>query len=553
MTESNPLARYLVPLRRWWWVVAAAAALGVLVAWVTLPEPPREPTPEELADPTITYRATYILVRNPESTAAANFDLVQLLARQGDLANRVVERMDGQVTPGEVEAVGLEPDPNTGTLSITAVQSTPDLATELSTTFAAELNELLQERDQRATEEALERANERLATLAERIDTLEEEISELQEGSLDWRLLDAELDGLIDQYTSQQSEARRLAEQLATTSQPFDTLQEPSPVSTAVPEGEATLEVPTDSRARFALATVLALLLGIGVVFGIDYLDTKVRTRHEVEVAFGLPVIAELPRRSTKARAQHPLPVRSEPDGPTAEAVRSLRLAMIVAPTWQLSGKTPTSSDAVGSVAPVSEHAPPRSVVVTSPLTGDGKTTLVANLAASFADAGQSVLVVDCDFRRPAVGGLLGVKPGKGLRELADPYEEPLKDLVVATSLSGIQMVRSGQPGIAPAWFVGHSASVIEQAVDLADVVLFDTGPLLLTNEALALIPEAETTLVVARSGRVNRDQARDAVERLTRVGANVSGVALVGTGAHGYGYYETAKALTAPNQAAKP
>lgn len=543
MKDTNPLERYLVPVRRWWVVLAGALVLGVIGVWLTLPEPPGEPTEEELADPEITFRATHVLLQNIDSPAATNFELVTLLARQGDLTNRVVERMDGRVTTGDVDAVELEPNANIGTLSITVVQPRPDLAGELATVFAEELNDLLQDRDVEAREASIEAGTRRLANLSDRIEDLEEEIAGLPEGNLDRRLLEAELDVLIDQYAAQQQELRRLTDQQAVPIQPFETLQEPSPVSTAALQGPATLEIPEDRAARFALGGVLAIFLGLGVVFLIDYVDTRIRTRREAEDAFGLPVIAELPRRSSKQRSLHPIPVRTEPDGVTSEAIRSLRLSILVAPTWHLSGEVPAGNDAVGSVAAVTEHEAPRSLVVTSPLTGDGKTTLVTNLAASFSSADQRVLVVDCDFRRPAIADLLGVKAGKGLRDLEDPYEQPLKDLVVATSLRGVELVRAaGEPGIAPAWFISHSASIVEQAVELADVVIFDSGPLLLTNEALALIPSVETTLLVARAGKITFSQARDAVERLTRVSANVAGVALVGAeGNRRYGYYEPA------------
>ena len=151
------------------------------------------------------------------------------------------------------------------------------------------------------------------------------------------------------------------------------------------------------------------------------------------------------------------------------------------------------------------------------------------------------MLVIDCDFRRPAVAEMLGVKGGEGLRDITDPHEQPLKDLVMATRLSGIELVRSGAPGVAPPWFVGHSSMIVEQAEELADIVLFDTGPLLLTNEALALIPAVDTTLLITQAGKVTFAQVRDTMERLSRVSADVSGVALVGRdGRRRYGYYET-------------
>jgi capsular exopolysaccharide synthesis family protein len=545
MIDASPLERYLVPLRRWWPVLALVVALGLTVTWLTLPGPPGEPSAEEIADPSTGFRATQILLRNADSPTASNFDLVQLLATQGGLANRVAERMDGQITTADVEAVVLESDGGTGTLTVTSIQPSPDLAVELTATYVDELIELLRERDQQSGEEALERATDRVAALAARIETTEAHANDLPEGSLDRRLLEADLEALIAQHAAQQSELRAVTDQQAGTVEPFETIQEPSPVS-ALAEEEATLELPRDSRARFALVTVLALLLGFGAVLAIDYLDTRVRTRQDAEDAFGLPVIAEFPRRSARQRSHHPVPAMTEPDGAAAEALRSLRLSVVVAPMWRLSGKAPAGTRTIGSVAAVEEHEPPRSLLVTSALTGEGKTTIVANLAASFAEAGQRVLVVDCDFRRPAAAAILGVEPAEGLHDIRDPYEEPLKDLVVSTAIPHVDLVPAGRPGIAPPWFLGHSRSIVEQSLELADVVLFDSGPLLLTNEASALIPSVETSLVVVRSGRVNTAQARDTVERLTRVSANVAGIVLIGPSVRRrYGYYQTTRATT--------
>jgi capsular exopolysaccharide synthesis family protein len=186
----------------------------------------------------------------------------------------------------------------------------------------------------------------------------------------------------------------------------------------------------------------------------------------------------------------------------------------------------------------------PRSVVVTSTLTGDGKSTLAANLAVSVAEGGRRVLVVDCDFRRPAVGKVLEVDPGLGLRELAQIGERPLRDLASATIAPNVAMVRSGSRGVTPPWFMREAKELVERCLEMADYVIFDTGPITLTNEASALLPHVDTALMVVRSGKVATDQARGAIEQLTQVDARVSGIVLVSSNArhrYGYRYYRAA------------
>ena len=547
MDSLNPIARYLVPLRRWWPIIAGTLVLGLLVTWTTLPE--AQPTPEELADPAVEYRATHILIRGLPAATTENLDLVLLLARQGDVANRIDARMGDAVGIPEIEAVTLEADQELGTLSITTVQSTPDLATELVTVYAEELTAFLDERAETSLQDQIDAVVTRLAAFDERIRTLEEEISALPEGDLDRRLLESEVNVLIDQSGELQTELRDLSSEQVTANSTFETLQEASPVSTAA-SGPQVFEVPDNSLARFALAVVAAVLLGVALVFAVDYLDTRIRTRQDAEDAFGLPVIAELPRRSGQETEHSPLPVRTEPSSATAEAFRALRLAVMLSPRWRLGRQAPTSGGSVGSAEAVSGRGDPATLLVTSALPGEGKSTVVANLAASLAESGQRVLVVDCDFRRSTVGQMLGAAEGPGLREMLDPRVDSFEDLIVPTAVEGVRLVRSGAPGLAPAWFLARSFILVERAAECADVVVFDTGPLAATNEANSLIPSVSAVLVVNRVGKLGKDQARRTTEQLARVNAEVAGIVMVAAeGPKRYNYYGPARPRTAKGE----
>ena len=537
MKDVNPLQRYLAPLRRWWMVLAGALVIGLVATWVTLPEPP---SGEGVVDPDAQFRATHVLLRTDDSPTAVSFDLVMLLARQGELTTRVVERMGGEVTSSDVEAIAIAAEPSIGTLSITAVQSTAEAAVELTEVYAEELNELLAERAATELQSDLRRQRELVANLEGRINEVQEEVSPLPEGSLDRRLLEAELEDLLGRFAAEQAALRDLESREAAGELAFGTLQEPVGLP-ADADDVATLALPQSPVARFGILGLLALLVGVAIVMAIDRLDTFVRTKRDAEEAFGLPVIAQLPRRSTKERESHPIPVLGDSSGVTAEAFRSLRLAVLRAPKWQLSRLTPSSNGSVGTVAPVPAGSEPQALVVSSPLMGDGKSTVVANLAASFAESGQQVLVLDCDFRRPAVGAILGVNgAGVGLRGLTRVGEKPLEELCVATMVDGVRMVPAGEAGIAPPWFMTDCAELVAEARELADVVLFDTGPLSLTNEAVTLVPAVDTAIVVVRANKATWAQGREAVDRLARVGANVAGLVFVGGDApRRYGYYE--------------
>ncbi len=537
--NDSPLARYLVPLRRWWWVVVGLVVAAMGVAAITLPEPMSE---EEVLAEAESFRAVHLLIRNEDAPEQLDFALIALLAEQGDLVNRVVRELGDRFDIAEVAAVRVEPDPVIGTLSVIAVQPSPGRAEELASTFAEELVAFIDARTASTVESSLARVSSQLEQVEVEIDGIREQIVGLPENDVDRLLLEAELDGLVDEFARLRAQERSLLDQQAGLTDSFVTFEEPSAVPTDE-EVPAILALPASPVLRLPLAAFLGLLVGLVAVLTIDYLDTRIRTRRGAEEAFGLPVVAELPVRSRRKLARDPLPAFSDPSSVTAEVLRTLRLSVQLAPVWHLTSLSrDAAGGAVGTKTPVEVQGEPRSLVVTSPRMGDGKSTLVANLAVSLAEGGKRVLVVDCDFRRPAVGQLLKATPGVGLRELAHVRERSLLDLASATCVPNVAMVRAGTQGVTPSWFMSEAGELLEQALRLAHVVLFDTGPITLTNEASALLPHVDTSLVVARGGRVATDQARGTVEQLSQVGARVTGIVLIGSEVrrrNGYGYYQ--------------
>jgi Mrp family chromosome partitioning ATPase len=546
--NDSPLASYLVPFRRYWWLVVGAVVLALGGATLTMPS-------SSEAEQVSSYQATHLLIRNGEAPTQLSFDLINLLARQGDLFNRVSARSGGDVSVSEAQSVQFVADPATQTLAVTAIRPTPEGSAELASLFAAELVTFLDERTRDTIENDYQRVTERLEEMQASLNNLEERIEARPPEDTERRLLQADLDALVTEFATLRSQQRSLANQREGTTPGFVTLEEPSPVPSE--DAESPLALPARPAIRLALAAFIALVLAGATILVIDRIDTKVRTRSGAEEAFGLPVVAELPRRPRRHIQRQPLPAYHDPGGVTAEVLRALRLSLSLAPSWQLTSLSRDESGAVGGKTPVRLGHEPRSIVITSSLTGDGKSTLAANLAVSLAESGKRVLVVDCDFRRPAVGALLEVEQGLGMRELAHVGERPLRELAAPTVAPNVAMVRSGSRGVTPPWFAGEASELVRRATEMADVVIFDTGPITLTNEASALLPHVDTSLVVARAGKVATDQARGAVEQLTRLDARVAGVVLVGSEGrrrYGYGYYRGEKGgASAPVRAEFP
>jgi len=538
MTEDHPLSRYVAPLRRWWPIVLGTVVLGLVVALVTLPEPPEpgQPTP---VDPSVNYTATQLLQRERSTADTSSFDLVLLLARQGELAAMVEAELGDAVAPGAVSSVQLEPNKDLGTIGVSATQPTEDQATLLVETYARSFVEFFDARAQEAAAAEYEAKLQQVSAFGERIQLLQQQAESLPEGAVDRRLLEAEIDVLIEQYGLLQAEAQSLNLQAVANEPTFRTIQEAFATPVVVGGGTLSIEVPETPWARFALAAAVALVLGVLIVLGLDWLDTRIRNRADAELAFGLPVLGELPRENARKLRLDPLMVVADPSSGPSEVFRSVRLSLALAPRWKLDGVAPTSDGSVGSAQRLTGQGQPRTIVVTSARDGEGKSTVVANLAASFAETGQRVLVVDCDFRRSTVGDLLQAAGGPGLRDIELPDRATIAGLVRDTIVNDVALIRSGEPGVAPAWFLAESYILVDACQDLADIVIFDTGPVLSTNEASSLIASTDVSLVVCRSGRLSRSQATHATEHLARLQATVAGVMLVGAeSSHRHGYY---------------
>jgi Mrp family chromosome partitioning ATPase len=172
------------------------------------------------------------------------------------------------------------------------------------------------------------------------------------------------------------------------------------------------------------------------------------------------------------------------------------------------------------------QHDEPLVVMITSAAPGEGKTTTAANLAAVFAEAGSSVLVVNCDFRRPTIHRFFGVE------------DEPRR--VHETAVPGVKIVTNvlNDPASNPSQVVAAQRQVVAAARGRFDVILLDTAPLLTANDAVELVSSADMLVLVARVGVTKYDNAEQSIELLTRLDVPLAGVVLTGVAAASNDYY---------------
>ena len=169
--------------------------------------------------------------------------------------------------------------------------------------------------------------------------------------------------------------------------------------------------------------------------------------------------------------------------------------------------------------------------MVTSADAGEGKTTIVANLAAVYAEIGKRVLILSCDFRRPAIHQLLGVSEGPGMTQAvaASNGRPMLEGHIRETRLDHVSIVTTGagRGGTFRPAASGRLSRAIDEARSYADVVLVDSAPVLVGSEAPELVASADSVLIVVRAGKSNPELAGRAAEVLRRLDAPVVGLAL--------------------------
>lgn len=306
----------------------------------------------------------------------------------------------------------------------------------------------------------------------------------------------------------------------------IDQIERPTPESrpsvkvTMVDEAEVP-GAPVSPRpmVNMALAALIALLVSAGWLILRDRLDTTVKTSETLRQVSNSSVLGVIGYERDARR--HPLIIRDRGRSHRSEAFRSLR----------------TNLQFIGV-----DHQP-RSLVVTSCLPGEGKSSTSANLAITLAQAGWRVLLVDGDLRRPSIPGYLGIEGAVGLTDVLIDKAR-LEDVVQSWSEPNLSVLPSGRIPPNPSELLGSQGmrQILTRLAGEYDMVIVDAPPLLPVTDAATLAAICDGTLLVARYGRTRREHVTRVVDLLLPVNAWVVGSVLNFTPSrsslyYGYGY----------------
>lgn len=552
MADSTPenigLQGYLRPLRSRWWIVLLIAVLAEGFTYQYFS-----------GKPTTYVASTALLLQPPASSSgddperAAREQAVIIGTRK--IARRVAQELR---TPGGLPGVvAAAPSEGTNFLTLTARSSNPRSAVDLVNAYARVYI--------RYSGEAARAAARKARLAAERQLRAIPNIARNRESR-------SQLQASIQNLTLQESGAESSAEQV-----------EPAVAAQSVKASPA-------RNAIFALA--LGALLGLGIVYGLEHLDRRLKRLEEIDELFDRPVLVAVPGAPRAAKASS-TQLKLEP--PMTEAFRTLRTNL------QLPGVS-SGGDLV---------APPRTILVASALSGEGKSTVARNLALAYYEAGLRVVLVDADLRRSTLAENFGIAAEPGLAEVLHgaplgqalhvvwqtapdraqraassglaaglpaatlgaraehkPRSGPLSALrrppqprvasppaastPDANSSNGVadgslmSVLTSGRVPSDPAALLasGPFAAVLRDLEADHDIVVVDTAPLLPVSDAVPLLSAVDGVLIVSRIGATTRHAAGQLSDLLARIpNVNVLGVVAndvreePGYGSGGYGY----------------
>ena len=301
------------------------------------------------------------------------------------------------------------------------------------------------------------------------------------------------------------------------------------------------------NRARTVIAAFfLSIGLGIGLALFLEYLDDTVHSTEEVERVLHLPALAVIPSVGSAARrrvllgtpATTALQKQSNGNGngnsellmnvdgrsPLAEAYRHLRTSVLLSTAGRA----------------------PKSLLVTSSLPGEGKTTTAVNTAISLAQTGATVVIIDADMRRPRLQGIFDMRGQEGLSSIlsSETSEDDMRAMIRHDEESGLNVLTSGPIPPNPAELLGSDQMRRLLAALQASYthVVIDSPPVSSFTDGVLISTMVDGVLLVVHGGKSSRHIVRRSKQLLNDVGAKIFGVVLnnVNLQSHDYYYYQS-------------
>jgi len=509
---------YIRPLIRWWRLIAIVTMLAVVSSAVSTFFQPDV----YLSRTTLVIGST-ILDPNPDSGQI--YIAQQLASIYADMAERE------PIQIATMEALGIDwlPQyqakvvPNTQMVEISVTDTNPQRAQIIANELANQLKLQSPAIGDTETGDRQEFIRQQLTDLQDQIQETQNKIEELQKS----------LFGLnsASQIANIEKEIKDQTEKLKNLRENYASLLANSQqgalniLSVVEPANLPTRSVSTNKLIIIALAGLVGLSLGIGAAYLLEFLDKTIKTTSDVERIFNLPVIGYISEVSENGDGA--TFVDKNPDSVLSENFRLLR----------------------SNIEFFSISNPIRTILVTSPNQGNGKTTVAINLALSISEGEQEVVLVDADFRRPAIHKTLDIKQAPGLSDVIRNKAD-IQSVVRHWKNDNINVVTAGDipPNITEVMGSKRISSILAKLKENFELVIVDAPPLIIAD-SYNLASKVDGVILIMEPGETSEEQAKAIKEQLDRADAKILGIVfnkVSEASAHSYSDYQY-KSLYSP------
>ena len=494
LDEGLDVRQYLAVLSHWAWLLILSAVLaGTVSLLVSLNMAP-------------IYRSTTtVLVNEAPATKNADYNSVlmskQLTSTYAEMManDLVLKQVADQVrianTPEEMRKwISINPVRDTQIIQVAVQTTDPAFSASIANAIVSAFSTQIQEiQTKRFSQSKLTLENQLAETDKQITSFVKQAEMATTPGEKD------RLDAKVVEYRTIYSNLLTSYEQIR-----LSEAQSVSSVVQVVPAVSNPDPVEPNIWRNTILAALLGFLIAAVALIARESLDDTVKTPNEITRMFDLPILGVINHHGSEGTS--PITV-SEPRSPFSEAYRALRTNINYA----------------------SVDRPLRTLLITSAVPGDGKSTTIINLGVVLAQNGKKVIIADCDLRRPQIHTHFGLTNRQGMSTLFALSGDGLNSVRQSTPVDGLTVVTSGSLPPNPSELMGSQKlqTILASMRNAADIILIDTPPTLTVTDASALAPSLDGILLVVRPGKTKMSALRQTVEQLRQVNARILGVVM--------------------------
>jgi non-specific protein-tyrosine kinase len=487
--------------RRWWLILLMMLVAGGAAFLTSSREAPQ-------------YSASATVLVNPgQGTVSADYNALQaskslaetyrLLITTGPVLDRVEDKL-GLVDLKDSISTSIIGE--TQLIEVTVTDTDPQRAALVANTLVDEFQAYVAEQAAKRAETTRTGLDEQIASLESRLREVDARIKELDTPENDD---DSAVQQQIADLTQERTNINASLTELNTNSITLNTalIAASAQVETADP-ADAPKEPFAPRPLRSALlGLAVGLVLSIGLIALLEYLDNTVKPEQNLQAMTGAPVLATISSLGKLTPGGQQVFSLTQPTSSAAESMRLLRTNLEFAST---SGEI-------------------EALTITSPNPGEGKSTIAANLGVVMAQAGLSVVVIDADLRRPTQHRIFGIDNRTGLTTLLTHPETEWDTVGRKVALPGLTLVPSGPLPPNPSDLVSSDRfeKLLQKLKEDVDLVIIDSPPVLSASDALSMAAHSDGLLMVCMSHGTRIDALRHASHSVHQGGIRLVGLVL--------------------------